>query len=406
VTRRGLLALLIVFTATRAACGVLAAHPGPYEHGGSILGDIELYRYWGEQMVDGGAVPYRDLQIEYPPGSLPFFAAPALLSGSFFLPLFVATMLLLDLGGLAALISIARRSNGSALGPWVWVGIVPLLGPVVYLRFDLVPAVATIWMVERGARNRWRQAGIWLGLGIAAKLYPFVLLPPLLAVRRWRRSVAAGVGSVLALAFVPFAVWAGSVERSVLRYHAARAIEIESLWGGALLVAARFGHRLLFDFRAESLNALSPWSPELKVAAALIALGVLAVMSWTAWRSAADRLPERFPDVVFATLAGTLVATTVLSPQYLLWLMALGAGAASFKRCTVRGPVMLLAPVALLTQLVFPFLFVRLARLDTTALAVLTLRNVLLLGLAAWAISTVVVGTRLPPSRAGSRVLS
>jgi hypothetical protein len=332
VTRRGLLALLIVFTATRAACGVLAAHPGPYEHGGSILGDIELYRYWGEQMVDGGAVPYRDLQIEYPPGSLPFFAAPALLSGSFFLPLFVATMLLLDLGGLAALISIARRSNGSALGPWVWVGIVPLLGPVVYLRFDLVPAVATIWMVERGARNRWRQAGIWLGLGIAAKL--------------------------------------------------------------------------LFDFRAESLNALSPWSPELKVAAALIALGVLAVMSWTAWRSAADRLPERFPDVVFATLAGTLVATTVLSPQYLLWLMALGAGAASFKRCTVRGPVMLLAPVALLTQLVFPFLFVRLARLDTTALAVLTLRNVLLLGLAAWAISTVVVGTRLPPSRAGSRVLS
>jgi hypothetical protein len=376
-----LVALLVVFTATRLATGALADHPGRYEHGGSIVGDVTLYQYWGEQIVEHNRVPYRDVAIEYPPGSLPFIAVPAFASGSLYRTLFVVTMVLVDAAGLVGLVLLARR-RGSMLGPWLWVVLVPLLGPVAYLRLDLVPAVATIWMLERVAATRWRQAGVWLGIGVAAKLYPLVLLPPLLAFRRWRRPLAAGAGIALLVALLPFAAWASALERSVVRYHLEREIEIESLWGGGLLVGAKAGHGIRLVFGSESLNVVSPASSELKLISVAAVVAALAVMTWAASRLAVAGLEARLPDLLFATLASVLAVATVLSPQYVLWLVALGAAAVCSTSCIVRLPVLLLAPVAALTQTLYPFLFLRLARVDDVALAVLVARDLLLVVLA------------------------
>ena len=55
---------------------------------GALLGgtaapsaDVDLYRRAGEAML-AGQVPYRDFFVEYPPGGLPFFLPPAVLSES------------------------------------------------------------------------------------------------------------------------------------------------------------------------------------------------------------------------------------------------------------------------------------------------------------------------------------
>ena len=52
-------------------------HTGWYDDGEII--DIPVYATYGTAIEDG-AVPYRDFQPEYPPGALPVFVVPALLS--------------------------------------------------------------------------------------------------------------------------------------------------------------------------------------------------------------------------------------------------------------------------------------------------------------------------------------
>lgn len=394
--RRPLVWLLAVFLVTRIAGASLAEHPKPYEHGGSIVGDVTLYQYWGERIADHGLVPYRDIRIEYPPGSLPFIVGPALTPGSGYRPAFVAIMLLVDAAGLVGLLRIAR-ARGSMLGPSLWVALVPMLGPVAYLRLDLVPAVATIWAAERVSKRAWGEAGAWLGFGAVVKLYPVVLLAPLLAFSRLRKPVVGGAILVVVLALVPFAAWGTALVRSVVRYHLERGIEIESVWGAVLLLASKVGLGVRLDFSYESLNVVSSLTSVLKTAASIAIVAGLATVTWLAARAARWRREEGLADLMFAALAIVVALTTVLSPQYVLWLVALGAAAVCTPRSRVKGPVLLLAPVALLTQVLYPFLFIRLAAVEDVALATLVARDLLLLVLAAWALVAVGRGLRREP---------
>jgi hypothetical protein len=54
--------------------GVLL-HFGFYTH--DLIADTPLYQHYGNAIADG-KVPYRDFEVEYPPGALPMFALPGL----------------------------------------------------------------------------------------------------------------------------------------------------------------------------------------------------------------------------------------------------------------------------------------------------------------------------------------
>jgi hypothetical protein len=401
MNRRALVLLLAAFLATRGAAAWLADHPAAYQGGGSIIGDVTLYQYWGEQIADHGAAPYRDVSIEYPPGALPFIVGPALVGPFSYRTVYIALMLLVDAAGMIGLLLIARRW-GSLLGPGLWVGLIPLIGPVTYLRLDLVPAVATIWAVERISKASWRGAGAWLGFGAVAKLYPLVLLPPIFVFSSRRKRLAGGALVAVILALLPFAGWGRSLARSVVRYHLERGIEIESLWGAVLLLASKLGLAIRMDFSFESLNVISSLSPSLKLVAGILLLAGVGAATWVAARAAASRQDERLAEIMFATLAIVVALATVLSPQYILWLAAAGAAAACSPTSSVRMPVLLLAPIALLTQAIFPFLFVRLASAEPLALTTLVIRNLLLLVVAAWALVAVASRDRSEgPAEAG-----
>ncbi|MGH2808945.1 MAG: glycosyltransferase 87 family protein [Actinomycetota bacterium] len=389
MSRRGLIALLAVFFVTRLISVTFAGTPERYQFDGiNPSSDVALYEGWARAMVVDDRAAYTEVPIEYPPGSLPFFLLPQVVADSYdYLPKFITVMLLLDIAGLIGALMLARRW-GSMWGPWLWTILIPALGPVVYLRLDLIPAVATIWAVERSAARDWLSSGGWIGFGIASKLYPALfVLPGLLASRpRWWRF-AAGIAALVIVPLFPLIPSFDAVRESVLGYHTSRGIQVESLWGSILFFVMKGGGdvSIIYNFGAlhfagETADALKPLAT---IAAAVTVLGA----SLLALRTTDERRDKNFAEVSFVVLAFALGFGSVFSPQFLVWLFALGACVACDRLTRLRLPVLLLLPVAILTHGLFPFLYNRMLAGETGPVALLWVRNLLIVaiaGLSVW----------------------
>jgi hypothetical protein len=411
--RRNALAVAVAWVLTRAVLAWLADHPDVYGTSVTrVIGDVELYRAWAASMIRGGLAPYRDVLIEYPPGSLPFIGAPWpwVAAGGAYRTGFIALMLGVDALGLAGVLVLSHRWDGR-FGPWAWVGLVTLLGPIAYLRLDVVPAVATIWALERASARAWSTSGAWIGFGALVKLYPGLLLPVL-----WSRARAPGrlVGGVALVVLAGLAPFLGSLEdlrAGILGYHSERGIQVESSWGLALLAASRAGYpvSVAYDFGAFHVHA--GIAPLLEWAALASSTAVLATFLWWSVRArdglgrtaertrdGLGRTAERTRDglgrtaektrapsgvtsvagALLGMLALLLCTSPVLSPQFLLWVIALGSVAACGGLRGMGPAIAALAAAAVLTQLVYPFAYDRLLARDGAALALLAARNLAL----------------------------
>jgi hypothetical protein len=368
--------LLLVFVLTRTGGAWLADHPVRY--GRDVTGDVELYAFWADHIVEGES-PYSDVPVQYPPGLLPFILAPEGLADGFsYRNSLIGLMLMVDAFGLLGLVLIARR-QGSLLGPSVWVIVIPLLGPLVYLRLDLVPAVATIWAVERLSRGAWAGAGAWLGLGAAAKLYPALLLPPALICSLERRRFLVGACVIPALVLLPFVLSPRGLIRNVLLYHSGRGVHLESSWGWLLLVASKLGLNVSVRFSAESFNVLSPASSTVRILAIVSIILLIGLAAWFAAKVIPRGEVVGLTDLMYATLATSVALSTVFSPQFVLWILAPGAAALCSSSTSLRWPVLMLVPIAALTQWLYPFEYGHLLAIDAQGLILLTFRNLLVL---------------------------
>jgi hypothetical protein len=374
------IALAALWLGTRLLCAWLADHPGSYGAGGTqVAGDPEIYRSWAAAMIERGVAPYEGVRIEYPPGSLPFVAAPWtwVLTGGAYRTGFIAVMVAVDAAGLAGLARLARR-GGSWMGPWAWTALLPLLGPIAYVRLDLVPAVATIWAIERAAAQACGAAGAWLGFGVLAKLYPGLLLPAAWLGARRRGRLLLGAAAAVLVVLVPLAASFPALLHSVLGYHSGRGIQVESTWGLGLLVAGRLGAPAAVAYNFGAFHVDAPPAPALETLSLVLSLALLAAGTWRIGRRVAGGDVAGLALGLLGLLAGVLVTGTVLSPQFVVWIVALGAAAACWTGTGWALPVLLLAPAAALTQALYPFAYNRLLLADPGALALLGLRNGLL----------------------------
>jgi hypothetical protein len=381
---RRLLALVGAFLLTRSVMVVLAANPPLYPP--AVVSDVLLYRQWGSQVVASSGMPYSEVPIEYPPGVLPFVLVPAWLQHHLripFPPSFILLMIAVDGLGLTGLRRLGRRW-GSDLGAWLWVVALPLLGPIALLRLDLVPAVATIWCLERAAAGRWTAAGAFLGFGCLAKLYPVFLLPAAIVIAPQRRRLVRGALVVGVLGVVPLAGSIRAMAAHVAGYHADRGVQVESLWGNLLLLADRLGYDAMVQERFGSYEITAGIAGTVKTLSTGLSLAVIGLVVWVARRSRLRGDARYLAATFFATLALLLVTGRVLSPQYLVWLVALAAAAAV--HIADRRTMALLLATILLTHVEFPFRFFDLPSGEPVSLAVLTARNVCLITLAFYAV--------------------
>ncbi len=326
---------------------------------GAAIVDTPVYRGYGDAVL-AGRVPYRDFDLEYPPGALPAFVLPAFGESARYDALFELLMLAC---GAAAVVCVAlalaavRTSTAWLFGGVAFAALSPLLlGPVVLTRYDLWPALLTVGALAALAADRDRLGLGLLGAAVAAKLYPFVLLPlglVYVARRKGGREAAVALGVfalVVALVVLPFALVApGGVWDSLTR-QTGRPLQIESLGAGVLLAA----HRLaLYEASVESSHGSQNLAGDLPdllahVQTVLQALAVAAV--WVVFarrRARADGLLVASAAAVAAFVA----FGKVLSPQFLIWLLPLVPLVAARR---ALAPALLLAAGLVVTQLWFP----------------------------------------------------
>ena len=295
--------------------------------------DTPTYQRFGDAVVDG-QVPYRDFDIEYPPGALPAFILPSLAAEDDYRTVFEVLMLLCGLG---AVVLVARTLDAAGadrrrlLAGCALAGLAPLvLGTVILTRFDLWPALLSVGALAALAGGRERLGLGVLGLAVSAKIYPAVLLPIALlyvARRRGGREALVGLGifaAVLAAVLVPFAVlsWDGLLH--AFTEQARRPLQIESLGSSVLLAVADLGGyepTIVSSFGSQNLSGQLPDT----LAGLQTAVQIVAVIAvWILFAIS----PRRTPQLLAASAAAVAAFAAfgkVLSPQFLIWLIPLVA---------------------------------------------------------------------------------
>jgi hypothetical protein len=367
-------------------------HVGFYTRG--QVKDTPVYERYGNAIARG-EVPYRDFGLEYPPGALPVFALPALgHEDDARLTVYETSFQrLMAICGVAAVLfaALALRALGAGgartLAALAFVALAPLaVGSVVLSRFDLWPAAVTAAALGALVAGRLRVGHGLLGLAVAIKIYPAVLVPLALAYA-WRRggrraaaACAAWLVGVAAAVFVPFlALSPGGVWDSVVR-QTTRPLQIESL-GAAVLVAAHhaFGTGVTMSSSHGSQNLAGTGADAvgaLQTAAQLAA--VVAIWIWFA-RGRGGR--EELVRASAAVLVAFVALGKVLSPQFLIWLVPLVPLVRGRRGVAASA---LLGTALVLTQLWFPFRYWRYAlQFDETASWLVLARDVVLVSLLA-----------------------
>ncbi len=359
------------------ALAVAALHAGAalaYHGDGQDL--PATYFYPQAHAVANGTDAYGGLDYEYPPATLPLLVAPLAAGGddsgqayhqrTIWLYGALDTLCVLLLAWL-----LRRRAPVElllALG--LYSVSVLVLGRLALTRFDIAAGIA-VMLAGYCARSPGR-AGAWIGLAGALKVVPLAAAPALMRRGTSLRALVAAA-AVPVLAQVAYALWSGELGLSWIGYHAGRDPEVES-WAAVFADVARgLGAHAGTAFEHGSQNVTGTAARWLGRLFAFAAIAAALLVARRARRADADPALA-----LLAALAALVTLAPVLSPQYLLWLAPLSAYLAP------RFPLqaVLLAAAAVLTRVEVRFAFDHLPQFDWGAVALVALRNAVLVGFA------------------------
>ena len=361
----------------------------------SVISDIPVYQRAYDAIAAGG-IPYVDFSFEYPPLAAGLFWVVGALPGPYgvtFSVVMCAALCATVLGVIALARAIGLDGRRQTVAACL-VAVSPLLiGNLVETRFDLLLAAAVVWTLWAAATERWRLAWTLLATATLLKLIPLALIPVLIIWQRHRagaRGAWAGLaGALAAVAAViaPFAIMSPSGTWDLARYHLDRPLQVESTGSAYLLglhAIADVPVTVENSYGSQGLEGTGPAVIAAISTAVLIAL--LIAVAWSFWvglhRARAPGDARLFVAASAATMVALLVCGKVLSPQFMVWLLPVG-----FLVAGRYGPAAAAATAAamLLTFAYFPHHYWDLVALHDGPIAVLVLRDSLLIALLACA---------------------
>ncbi|MEV6786733.1 glycosyltransferase 87 family protein [Streptomyces sp. NPDC051098] len=197
--------------------------------------------------------------------------------------------------------------------PWdaLLLALAPAFALTATINWDLLAVALTAAAMLMWSRGRTLAFGILIGLATAAKLYPALLLGPLLLLcwraGKWREFATAALGAAGAWFVVnlPVMVLAPEGWKKFYTFSQERQIDFGSFW---LIITQRTGEGIDVG----------------KVNTYATLLMLLACAGIAALALAAPRRP-RLAQLAFLVVAAFILTNKVYSPQYVLWLIPLAA---------------------------------------------------------------------------------
>jgi Glycosyltransferase family 87 len=352
------------------------------------VNDLFVYRVFTEGWLDG-SLPYRDVPFEYPPLAAPSIGSPGLVGTGeeVFRAAYAGWTFLLACGVVLLCGALAARTGGDRRPALLAAAAMPLLlGALVRTHFDLAPVLlllAALWLLVAG---RPRSGMALLGLAVMTKGFPIAVVPVALtwlATRVERRTLLQSAAALLAAVALPAGValaLSPSGALDAVEYHLERPVQVESL--PATFARALGGAEAVESHRSDGLE--HPAADALGIACLLAMAGAVA-MSAAASRGG----PRQLVLASLAAVAAFAALGKVVSPQYMLWLVPMGALALAWRMHALAGAV---AAAAVLTQIEFPARYFDLVEGETFPAVVVALRNLVLLGVVALALRALLRG--------------
>ena len=307
--------------------------------------DTPVYQGYGNA-IDHGLLPYRDFPVEYPPGALPVFVAPAYLFGyAGYDQVFGWLMAACGIG----CVFVAALAGATARG-LACIAVSPLLiGSMALSRYDFWPTLFVVCTLAALLHDRHRLGWLALGAAVVAKGFALAFVPVALVWTVRRRGVreaaiSVALATAVAVAVVlPFAILAPHGLWHSVSGQFSRPLQVESL---AAAVLTTFSHPHVIATHG-SLNL----GGEGAVAAAtsVVELAVLAAL-WVAF-ARGPATGERFVRYAAACLCAFVALGKVLSPQFMIWLVPVVPLVRGFRGITAT---VLLAAALGVTQVYFP----------------------------------------------------
>jgi Glycosyltransferase family 87 len=346
------------------------------------VNDLFVYRSYAEPVL-AGALPYRDVFSEYPPLASAAIAIPGLAGtgAESFRLAFAGWTLLLAAAVVLLCGALAAHTGGDHRRAVLAAALAPLLcGALLRTRFDLAPVALTLAALLLLCTGRPRSGLAVLGLGAMTKLFPLLIAPVALAWlagRGLRREAWQGAAALVAvLAALCAAAVAASPDGALaaVRYHLERPVQIES--SPALVLLALDGLGLDEVHAVESHRSDGLVHAADGFVSGIFVAGFLGVLASFALLAA--RRPEARSLVLASLAVVTAVAALgkVLSPQFVIWVLPLGALAFAWRMYALAAAV---AAAAILTQVEFPSRYFDLVAREPFPVAVVAARNALLL---------------------------
>ncbi|MFZ2624790.1 MAG: hypothetical protein WAX29_06050 [Propionibacterium sp.] len=367
--------------------------------------------------IDGSAITSRDdlahSLVEYPVPVVWIMQLLRTLSGpSEDVYVFLFALCLVALDALCCWLLWTRISRLSSV---LWMLFIFLIGPLVWFRIDLIPAVCVLLALKELGR-RPRFAGAAIAVGAATKLWPALLIVPMLGWHPAGRRRGIGflaTGLVIGGASLFTEGFARSA--SPLTWQSARGLQVESIWATPLMIARLGSGGDDWTVRLSQYNAYEIFGPSVDAwtSAATVAMVVLivlvAVLGWLIvlgglglpghslrLAGADGRRRDRELAITLSTLAivcGVIVANKTFSPQYMIWLagpfaMLIATQLRSKDRRHAMIMLVLGLVAAALTQFVFPLNYAALVQsTDPGAVVtvVLAIRNLIMVVLTVYA---------------------
>jgi uncharacterized membrane protein len=339
-------------------------------------------------MVMNGSLPYWDFPLEYPPFALFFLVFPRLFTSSFpvYTILFQIEVFVFDMIAVYLIYLMAEKRN---IAPWkmlaVYTAAILAIGPIFVNSYDIFPTVLVLLSLYFFQRGNNKTSWAVLALGVMTKIYPIVIAPIfflyLMRERRYK-SIWEGLVSfaaVFLISILPFLILRAGSLASLLSFHTGRPLEIESTYSSILLFIGRLTMTPPAIVFSAGSNGLGGPAADILSNISIFLLELLLLVSyWLIYRRIKTEKYhfEELAAFSLLVIAVTLIASKVLSPQYMIWPMPLIPLLTNNKRYIISA---LFIIVAVMTYYVYPLHYAELGDIRSPVVIVLFVRNILLI---------------------------